>query len=571
MHFPPRVALGSFATLLLVGAALPRPARAQDAGAKTFFDYIRPTPITCPLTSKTWGTTGPCPSGDSPGVSPGCEVLPRDTCNGIESAVGAMTPPAYYYWDGKILRANDGTYHMFASSWSGSNGFNPGWTGSDPTHMISDGGLLGPYSRQGFVYDVPSFGGDPHHGHNTSAIVLNDGTYAVVVSEVVPFTIFTSSSLDGPWTSCPYPNPNTDSSGGHGGGLFANPNNVNTGYDGHWDSNVSVTARPDGKFEAVQRHGLIAIADSICGPYNFQHPTNAYPSNEQPSGVDSIYPNRRAHTDPLAGQSNGPPLTPENTYVLAEDPVIWYSGGMYHVLYDYPDDRVGYHLTSPDGISNWTDRGFAYDPRLAQQIFGYASSSTVNQWYKMERPGVYIENGHVAAVTWAVSDVDKNNQIPAGSNHGSKVIVVPFDGLALDCDILSDGGGCVMTEDGGAEAGERMEAGAPDATLGGAEDSGTNAGGSSSGGGGSDASRDGSGGGSTSSGGGASVGSEAGSSYSSGASSGGSSGSSGNGCGCVVGVGLPGASPAGALLAVFAAWIRTRSKRRRSRAPETVG
>ena len=35
-------------------------------------------------------------------------------------------------------------------------------------------------------------------------------------------------------------------------------------------------------------------------------------------------------------------------------------------------------------------------------------------------------------MTFAVADVNKDNQIPAGSNHGSKVIVVPFDGVAFD-------------------------------------------------------------------------------------------------------------------------------------------
>jgi hypothetical protein len=49
--------------------------------------------------------------------------------------------------------------------------------------------------------------------------------------------------------------------------------------------------------------------------------------------------------------------------------VIWYSGGQYHVLYDYPGDRVGHHLTSTDGIHNWADQGFAYDPRMAKQLF----------------------------------------------------------------------------------------------------------------------------------------------------------------------------------------------------------
>jgi hypothetical protein len=134
------------------------------------------------------------------------------------------------------------------------------------------------------------------------------------------------------------------------------------------------------------------------------------------------------------------PSTVESTYTVAEDPVIWFSGGQYHVLYDYPGDRVGYHLTSTDGIHNWTDQGLAYDPRYAQQIFSY-TDGTVDHWYKMERPSVLVENGLITHVTFAVADVNKDNQIPAGSDHGSKVIVVPFDGVAFDKDTAVTGTG----------------------------------------------------------------------------------------------------------------------------------
>src|SRR6187399_1924238 len=77
---------------------------ASGAQAKSFIDYLKPTPITCsPLSSASWGATG---------------VLPRDLCNGIESAKGAAVPPDYYYWDGEIIKAKDGKYHMFMSTWS---------------------------------------------------------------------------------------------------------------------------------------------------------------------------------------------------------------------------------------------------------------------------------------------------------------------------------------------------------------------------------------------------------------------------------------------------------------------
>jgi MYXO-CTERM domain-containing protein len=391
-----RVLLG--ATGVALGAATSAHAQTK----KTFIDYLRPTPVTCsPLSSATWGVAG---------------VLPRDICNGIESAKGVGVPPDYYYWDGKIIRAGDGKYHLFMSTWAGSAGFNPGWTGSESYHAVSSGGVLGPYERQDYVFS----NNGSHHGHNTSACELPGGGYAVVVSEVVPFTIYQSSSLDGPWTACPNPS-----------GELIRTNGVNAGSDTHWDSNVSLTPREDGKFEIVQRHGLIALADSLCGPYLMQKPTWTYPKANLPS-IDSIYPHRTSQPDP---EITNP------TYDWEEDPTIWYSGGRYHVLYQSSTDRVGYELSSPDGVHDWTDGGLAYDPRMYQKIFGYEDSSTYTKWYKMERPGVVLEDGHVTHVTWAVADVDKDNQIPAGSNHGSKIIVVPFDGVGFDAGGAAGAGG----------------------------------------------------------------------------------------------------------------------------------
>jgi hypothetical protein len=495
-------------------------------------------------------------------------VVPRDTCNGIESA---MNPPAYYYWDGKILRAADGTYHLFADRWPGSGGFNPGWESSDPIHAsgTTGGTALGPFTDNGYVYSDSSFGSDTHHGHNSSAVVLNNGTYGFVVSEVVPFTVFTSNSLDGPWTPC---------SNNPGTGLSVPINGF--GGNNNWGSNVSLVVRPDGDFEIIQRHGLIALSTSgICGPYVAQQPSFAYPSSETPpaASMASVYPNRQVHSDPLAGKPGGPPVTPESTYTLAEDPVIWYSGGQYHVLYDYPDDRVGYHLTSTDGIHDWTDQGLAYDPRDAQQILSY-TDGTVDHWFKMERPGVVIENGYVTHVTFAVSDVDKNDQIPAGSDHGSKVIVLPFDGVAFDCDTGDGGPSC---RDGGSVKGEGGVDGGPsdaanvrdatidaavtttlDATLAEASGAGDVGGGKGDTGANSmdaraaEASTLGGGGGRD-------AGTTSMDARVAEASGGGTNG--GSGCGCRVGEGSPGARPIGSFFASLGAWVWLRGCRRRDR------
>ncbi len=370
-----RLAAGIATAIFLAYVSL-----AGTASAKPFEDYLKPTPIVSPLSSASWGVAG---------------VLPRDLSNGIESAKGAAIPPDYYYWDGEIIKAKDGKYHMFHSTWAGSTGFQ-NWTNSDAFHSISQTNVLGPYQRQDYVYS----NNGSHKGHNVSAVELPDGSYAVVVGEIVPLTIYKSSSLDGPWTGC---SPQSDVG----------------------SSNVSLFPRHDGKFQIVERNGTIAIADTLCGHYVKQKPTTSYTQN----ATDSVYPKRTS----IPGVSNP-------AYTWQEDPHIWRSGGTYHVIYSGSGDRVGWHVYSPDGLT-WKDNGYAWSPRDYQKIFCYEGSTTCTQWYKMERPGVVLEDGHPTHITWAVADVDKDTQIPAGSNHGSKVVVVPFDGVAFDNDFGTGGGG----------------------------------------------------------------------------------------------------------------------------------
>jgi len=300
-------------------------------------------------------------------------VFPRDPQNGLED----QTMKQWCYWDGQIIKGPDGKYHMFASRWDQSRGHN-GWGSSLAVHAVSDK-VTGPYVDKGLCWPDNQGG----KGHNVTALVLPDGRYAVVVSETRPGDVFVSKSLDGPWEQL--------------GSIKVDTNGVGRARM----SNVSIMVRPDGDFEIVPRSGAIWISkDGILGPYKIQGP--------------SVYP-----------QVAGLPLR------NLEDPVVWYSGGLYHIVVNGWSDRKAYHITSPDGINNWTFRGLAYDPRMD---FVRYTDGTVNHWDKMERPGVLIENGHVTAFTLAVLDVEKNQE-RGNDTHGSKVVVIPFDGTALDADM----------------------------------------------------------------------------------------------------------------------------------------
>jgi hypothetical protein len=131
--------------------------------------------------------------------------------------------------------------------------------------------------------------------------------------------------------------------------------------------------------------------------------------------------------------------------------------------------RKAMHFTSADGIHNWVNMGLAYDPT---SDFVRYTDGTVNHWYKAERPGVFLQNGHVTAFSFSVIDVDKTLDL-ANDTHGSKIIVVPFDGASFDRDNPGPGSaGCPKdtTEptDAGApgEGGTGGAGGAPGATAG---------------------------------------------------------------------------------------------------------
>ncbi len=336
---------------------------AAPTATKTLIDYFQPTPISASGLSKdVWGAPG---------------VLPRDPKNGLEDP----TVKQFNYWDGKIIKGPDGKYHIFASRWDAAKGHNGGWGGSVAVQAVSDN-LYGPYVEKGLLWPDNQGG----KGHNVTALVMPDGSYAVVVSETRPGDVFTSKSLDGPWVQL--------------GTIKVDQPNWRA-------SNYSMIVREDGDFEIVPRSGQILISkakDGILGPYKVM-------------GA-SVYPKTDADGTPLRN---------------LEDPVVWYSGGLYHITVNNWSSRKAYHLVSKDGITNWKFEGLAYDPT---KDFVRYTDGTVNHWNNMERPGVYIENGHVVAFTFAVIDVPKNSD-RTNDGHGSKVIVIPFDGVAFDRDLQS--------------------------------------------------------------------------------------------------------------------------------------
>lgn len=324
--------------------------------APQFMDYFKPTPIVGPLSSTAWGA----PS-----------VGPRDQSNGLED----RTLANYDYWDGGIIKGPDGIYHMFGSRWNQTGG-HYSWGSSVAIHATSNN-LYGPYTDKGMIWPNNNGG----LGHNVFPLTLKDGRYGIVASETLPGVMYIADNLNGPWVKQSNmkiaPGPNAEK---------------------FKMSNVAIILRPDGKYQAIQRDGVIAIADDFVGPYTVQG-------------------------GPLWNRVSGMPTT------NIEDAVLWYSGGLYHITVNQWDTSKAFHITSVDGINNWKlQPGYAYDPTAN---FIRYTDGTVNHWTKLERPNVYIENGKLVAMTFSAIDVQKWEDI-GNDQHGNKIIVLPFDGAGLD-------------------------------------------------------------------------------------------------------------------------------------------
>ncbi len=259
---------------------------------KPLINYFLPTPIMSPLAQDVWGAAN---------------VLPRDANNGLEDHTMMKN---WCYWDGQIIKAKDGKYHMFASRWDQAKGHLSGWPTSSAIHAVSDS-LYGPYVDKGMMWPEDQGG----KGHNVTALQLpNDEGYAVIISETRPGTVYTSKSLDGP--------------------LDSKKALIKVDGQPNWKaSNVTIMLRPDGDFEIVQRSGILMIskaADGILGPYKVQG------ASAFPGGIRNL-----------------------------EDPFIFYAGGLYHITVNSWSTRKAYHLTSEDGISNWKNLRFGLRPRCA--------------------------------------------------------------------------------------------------------------------------------------------------------------------------------------------------------------
>jgi len=357
--------------MTLLGAAV-----CSLAGEKTLVDYFLPAEPQGSLVSKgIWGAPN---------------VLPRDIKNGLEDP----KMEKWCYWDGMVVKADDGKYYMYASRWTQESHHHNGWTEDSKGIVAISDHMMGPYRDMGEAWpDWICRAGYKGAGHNVVGLRMKDGRYAMVTSEITDGNIFVSDRPAGPFK--------------HLGVIQVDYNGFEPGLARYNTglrkmANVMIFLRPDGRYALMGRNCSVMISDGeITGPYKIM----SGPAWKDLEGVE---------------QDN------------MEDPTIWYSDGMYHIVVNYHVNDTSYHLTSLDGIHNWKNRGLAMS-RQGESIFRY-TDGTVNKWFIVQRPTVYLEDGEVKAFNFSVIDVHKGDD-GGNDNHGSKIVMVPFDGKAFAKDM----------------------------------------------------------------------------------------------------------------------------------------
>lgn len=360
-----RIAVAVLALPLLTVTADSKP-------QKSMVDYFMPMPPVAPLVSEgIWGAPN---------------ALPRDVQNGMEH-------PDYCYWDGKIVKSDDGRYHIYCSRWGQEWDHHNGWhKGTKGVHLVSTNGIMGPYKDMGVQWPFWRDG----LGHNVVGLQTHDGKYAMVTSEVTKGDIFISDSPDGPFE---YYSPILLDYNGFQRGL-ARYNNE----EGRM-SNVKIMVRPDGRYMLAARTTAVMISDNgLAGPYKIMN--------------EPVY--------------NNHPV-PSNEGGANEDTAIWYCGGLYHILYNNWPTKTFYHFSSEDGIHDWKYRGIAFTKEAG--VFEY-TDGTYNDWNFIESPTAFTEDDKVTHFKVAVIDVHKGED-RGNDNHRSKIIVIPFDGDGFNKDMIT--------------------------------------------------------------------------------------------------------------------------------------
>lgn len=317
--------------------------------------------------------------------------------------------PAWHIWCGAPAKGADGKYHLFYSRWPAKKGFAPGWAiHSEIAYAVADD-PFGPYRHVNVA--LPPRGTNPATGrkfwdadmtHNPNIVMRNgqfllyyignfgDGQYATHRNND-RIGVAIADKPEGPWKRLDAP--------------IVDVSPDPKAFDSLCTANPGATVRPDGGLLVVYK-----AVEQVPGKLMGGRVKYGVAVADQPEGPYTKLPGRVFEAEKDDGK----------TWMLAEDPYIWFSRKYGNRYYAVARDVVGTFTGESGGIAmfestnglHWTA---AEHPAVLGKRFKWADGSMSAK--NIERPAMLF-NGEEPIALFGATDgypktgVSCNVQIP---------------------------------------------------------------------------------------------------------------------------------------------------------------
>ncbi len=311
--------------------------------------------------------------------------------------------PEWHIWCGAPIQGDDGRFHLLYSRWPLSAGFAPGWAlRSEIAHAVADR-PLGPYRHTAVV--LPARGLNPATGvkywdadvtHNPNILRLPDGRFALFYmgnhgdGKSYPMHrnnqrigVALADRPEGPWRRFDRPVLDVGARPGDFDSLcVTNPAAAVTPDGTILLVYKAVTQAPGKEMGGVVRHG-VARAEKIEGPYI------------------------KLGTDVFEGEGTAGAAT----WMLVEDPFIWWADGAWHGL---GRDAAGRYTGDKGAIARFVSAdGRHWRPAVPALFvpgaFRYADGRVSD--HRLERPALLFEKGQPTVLFGAADGYPKKRGV----------------------------------------------------------------------------------------------------------------------------------------------------------------
>lgn len=304
----------------------------------------------------------------------------------------------YFIWCGAPTKGADGKYHLFYSRWPVSKGFAPGWAlWSEIAYAVADT-PLGPYKHVNVA--LPPRGREFWDGtttHNPNILVKDRKFYLFYMGNTGDgksypmhrnhqrIGVAVADKPEGPWRRFDKP--------------IVDVSEDKAAFDSLVVTNPGATERPDGGILLIYKAVEFVAGKEMGGKVRY-----GAAMADKPEGP---YVKKQGHIFEAENDDG-------KTWMLAEDPYIWFSKKYGNRYYAVARDVVGKFTGSSGGIALFqSDDGLRWSaaakPKVLENRFKWADGTP--SYSNVERPALLFDGETPVALFGATDGYKKNGRI----------------------------------------------------------------------------------------------------------------------------------------------------------------